>query len=173
MQVNRKDPAEGLAEGYSLAKPEYEAFRAELVAKARAQYHPVQRDTLPEYYIVKARCMEFSNAFVEKFPELRTERGWINSQEREAKGWSAGEHWWCVDPEGNIVDPSLNQFAFWREPEKLVYKVFNPETDVIYIGRCHNCGDPIYGLEAQGPAYMCFPEEGEEESYCARTYNPL
>lgn len=170
MQALRQDPAEGMSEGYCLAKPEYEAFRVELVAKARSIYNPTQRDTLPEYYIVKARCAEFSQAFAKQFPELRTERGWVKDHITIGQGT---EHWWCVDPEGNIVDPSLNQFRMWRQPEKLVYTVFNPEKDHIYIGRCHNCGDGIYGLEKDGPAYMCLPEEGEDSSECERTYNPL
>lgn len=166
-----KYPQEGVSEGYRLANPDYEAFRAELVAADRVCYTPSQRDTLPEFYIVKAKCSTHVKKFLEKFPELTHQRGWVNSQERQASGARGGEHWWCVAPDGSIVDPTLNQFYFWREPEKLVYRIFDPEKDVIPIGKCMNCGMEVWGLEKDGPASICSPEEDEEESECAKSYS--
>lgn len=153
---------------YKLANPLYEAFRAHLVAEARSKYHESQRDSLPEATIVKARCAEFSKAFVERFPELRIERGWVKSITLDHKDYKGQEHHWCVGPNGEVIDPTLNQFGFWSQ--HVVYTIFNPEVDEIYIGKCCNCGTEIYGLEANGPASICPPEGGEEESECARSY---
>jgi hypothetical protein len=153
---------------YQLSNPLYEAFRQHLVQEARQKYHESQRDTLPEARIVKARCMEFTKAFCIRFPELRPERGWVKTAILDHQDYKGQEHWWCVAPDSTIVDPTLNQFGFWDR--ELVYTVFNPEVDHIYIGKCCNCGMEIYGLEAEGPAEICPPEEGEEVSECAASY---
>lgn len=69
----------------------------------------------------------------EVFPELEVKAGWI----------SGSEHWWCVDPQGNIVDPTLVQYIGRGIKPPFHYKEFQPGM-LVRVGRCMNCGDDIY-----------------------------
>ena len=51
------------------------------------------------------RCAEATLAMAAVFPELTRVRGhylcWV---------WGEREHWWLVEPNGEIVDPTADQF---------------------------------------------------------------
>lgn len=73
-------------------------------------------------------CSVMSKTMAEEFPELKVVRGFASGQ----------EHVWCVTPEGEIVDPTVDQF-----PTTPVYEPFQPG-DRVKVGRCMYCGEPIY-----------------------------
>jgi hypothetical protein len=109
--------------------------------------------TVPE--LLRSRCKEVSMKMQELIPSLHLVCGFFKGT----------EHWWLVDPEGNIVDPTVRQFACWPDVSPADYRVFNPETDHIYIGKCPNCGRENYGLQSEAPKYLCSTEC--EEDYAA------
>lgn len=122
-------------------KPEYAAFLDQLIEEKRAKC--VNGGELTRLDLVYAECQFFTKRFVERFPHLRRVPGF----------YMGVEHWWCVDTDGMIVDPTAEQF-----PKGGDYKEFNPEADVVRIGRCMNCGDHIYGLVSDGPKCICSEE---------------
>src|ERR1035437_1692819 len=95
--------------GAIAVKPEYEGFKTQLVEQVRASYHESQRDDTTPRDLVRARCDEFTQGFVEKFPHLKRVAGFVGGN----------EHWWCVDLDGTVVDPTAEQFV--GEPEYVPY----------------------------------------------------
>jgi hypothetical protein len=81
-------------------------------------------------------CSVATNKMVKAFPELVKVAGWCNGH----------EHYWCVAPDGTVVDPTARQFTdvlgSYRYPE-LHYRAWEPG-DKVRVGRCMNCGDDIY-----------------------------
>jgi hypothetical protein len=77
---------------------------------------------------VRGRCREATEALCEAFPELKPVAGWANN----------AEHWWCVAPDGTIIDPTVSQFT----SPILTYVAWKPG-DLIRVGRCMNCGEDI------------------------------
>lgn len=78
-------------------------------------------------------CREAAEDMAKAFPALKVVRGHVHCL------WGKRGHWWCVDPEGNIVDPTVGQFP-WVES----YEEFH-EGDEYRIGKCMNCGEEIWG----------------------------
>ena len=74
----------------------------------------------------------------EVFPELKIVAGWING----------AEHWWCKDPNGEVVDPTFAQYQL-NNPR---YREFKPG-DSVRVGKCMECGNDIYQevQELEGP----------------------
>jgi hypothetical protein len=128
----------------TMIKPEYQALRDELLEK-ELSYYIQPRETISIPYLLKGKCYAWTHKFVEAFPQLRQVCGF----------YGHGEHYWCVEPDGTIVDPTVEQF--------------DEALDQIYLGKCMNCGSEIYGLKAEGRQEICPPEEGEEESDCSRS----
>lgn len=124
-------------------KPEYEAFKKTLIAEQRKRI--LNQEELSDRDILRGQCRLFSTTFQIKFPHLRLERGFYNY------GGYNCEHIWCVDVDGTIVDPTVEQFLLTNG----TYKVFDPKKDQILIGKCCNCGIEIYGLEEEGPRQIC------------------
>lgn len=59
-----------------------------------------------DYMKYRGTCKEACEALVSERPELRIVRGHYF-----CASWCSNEpHWWCVDPHGNIVDPTKLQF---------------------------------------------------------------
>ena len=52
-----------------------------------------------------ANCAEATSLLIIEFPELTRVRGHYY-----CVVWGEREHWWCVDPQDNIVDPTASQF---------------------------------------------------------------
>lgn len=97
---------------------------------------------------VQGRCQEACEAMVAAFPELQLVRGHAVCP----APWGMRAHWWCVTPEGTIVDPTRAQFTagvFAYEPYE--------EGDDVRIGTCMNCGEGIWGQ----------PERGGEPNFCS------
>lgn len=80
------------------------------------------------------QCAEATLAMVAAFPELRRVRGHVflmGTAKQPA-------HWWCVDPDGRIVDPTAHQY-----PNLVGYDEWI-EGEEEPVGRCANCGGYIY-----------------------------
>jgi hypothetical protein len=57
------------------------------------------------YMQFRGKCKELSEAEVKKDPALKLVRGHYI-----CPMWGKQPHWWCVKPDGTIVDPSVDQF---------------------------------------------------------------
>jgi hypothetical protein len=85
---------------------------------------------------VRGACMRATAEMAATFPELRRVAGFANG----------GEHFWCVAPDGTIVDPTVGQFFSHLEPidpSAIEYREFRPG-DEVRVGKCMNCGADIY-----------------------------
>jgi len=76
-------------------------------------------------------CLEWSGLMVQVFPELRLVEGRVV----EGTG-DIGGHFWCVDPEDEIIDPTACQFD-----EIISYRF---ERYPQMTGMCMVCGAPTY-----------------------------
>ena len=79
-------------------------------------------------------CKETTLAMQEAFPELTRVRGHYY-----CPAWGEREHWWLVDPEGDIVDPTKAQFPSHHG----VYVPWDEDAEEP-SGICLNCGEYVY-----------------------------
>jgi hypothetical protein len=81
------------------------------------------------------RCKEVTLAMISEFPELNRVRGFY-----DCCIWGRREHWWLVDPNNEIIDPTVDQF-----PSKGIspYVPWD-ESKEEPTGRCLYCGDYAY-----------------------------
>lgn len=80
------------------------------------------------------QCAEATTAMVAAFPELRRVRGHVFLM-GTAK---TPTHWWCVAPDGEVVDPTRHQF-----PNLVGYDEWTEGSEEP-VGRCCECGGYIY-----------------------------
>src|SRR5688572_29828181 len=85
---------------------------------------------------VLGQCAKATQEMVEAFPELKRVPGHVYTI-----GWGKRAHWWCVAPDGEIVDPTVSQFV----GACVDYEPFEAGHEV-RVGRCMNCGDDIYAV---------------------------
>lgn len=81
------------------------------------------------------QCAEATEQMQAAFPTLTRVRGHYY-----CPFWGEREHWWLVDPAGQIVDPTAAQFPSRGSG---VY-VPRDETQPEPTGRCPNCGEYCY-----------------------------
>jgi len=88
---------------------------------------------------VRGKCGHAVQAMKLEFPELRIAKGFAHV------AWGRDQHWWCVAPDGTIVDPTVSQFPGTAVLEYEELDLDNP-ADVarIPIGKCMNCGEETY-----------------------------
>ena len=80
-----------------------------------------------DYLKYRGKCKEFSEALILERPELTLVRGHYFEPT-----WGRDEaHWWCVDPEGTIVDPTAKQF-----PSGGVKELYTEFDGVIFCEQC-------------------------------------
>ena len=92
------------------------------------------------------KCGHATAAMKLQFPELRIVCGFAHC------AWGARQHWWCVAPDGQIIDPTASQFPGVFEYEELDLK--DPTTRArVPTGPCYWCGedcfDPWYSVCSQ------------------------
>jgi hypothetical protein len=58
-----------------------------------------------DYMKYRGKCKEYSEKLVEEDPTLRLVRGHYF-----CPNWGKEMHWWCVDQDDNIIDPTAKQF---------------------------------------------------------------
>ena len=97
----------------------------------------------------RGKCLELSQAFVDKNPSYELIRGWYH-----CPVWGQMPHWWTKDSKGEIHDPTACQFpsrgvGFYEE-----YKGFV---------KCEQCGKEISESEIHNPgdsvilcSYACY-----------------
>ena len=79
-------------------------------------------------------CHDAANAMAKAFfPKLRVARGFV----------SGHPHWWCVAADGEIVDPTADQFSDLGID--LVYVEYDEgKHGPLPTGRCPDCGGYVY-----------------------------
>lgn len=60
----------------------------------------------PDQQSAYGNCAEAVKAIVAAFPQLKKVRGQVICPHP----WGERDHWWAVDPEGGIIDPTKRQF---------------------------------------------------------------
>ncbi|MDE2233785.1 MAG: hypothetical protein KGJ90_06825 [Patescibacteria group bacterium] len=88
-----------------------------------------------DYLKYRGKCKEMSEAEVAKDPTLRLARGYYH-----CPYWGKQAHWWCVKPDGTIVDPSVNQFP--TKGAAAEYEEYNGRIE------CEQCGKETTEEEA-------------------------
>jgi hypothetical protein len=82
------------------------------------------------------KCYEATTAMVSAFPELRRVRGQVITVL-----WGERDHWWCVAPNGSVVDPTKRQF-----PAVLRYMPWDESKgEPPQRRKCPDCGDEHHG----------------------------
>lgn len=103
---------------------------------------------------VRGKCADATEQMVVAFPELRRACGFVFVQ------WGRDQHWWCVTPDGTIVDPTAEQFGPCGVCDYEELDLSDPATLArIPTGKCMECGDPAY-LRLTFCSYAC------EVSFC-------
>lgn len=96
----------------------------------------------------RGKCATATREMVAAFPELRRAGGFAHVI------WGRDQHWWCVAPDGSIVDPTASQFGLAGvfQYEELDFN--DPATRArVPTGHCMDCGGDVYG-----GATFCGPE---------------
>lgn len=98
------------------------------------------------YLEFRGKCKELSEAAVAQDPTLTLVRGHY-----VCPFWGEQEHWWCVTPDGAIVDPSVAQF-----PTKGAGADYVPFDGTV---KCARCGKTILEDDAmfEGNYAFCSP----------------
>ena len=85
--------------------------------------------------VAYGKCSKVTEMMVVEFPELKRVRGYYH-----CPIWGKREHWWLVDTEGEIVDPTVSQFPSGGFGEYEPWIEGSPEP----TGMCPNCGEVCY-----------------------------
>jgi hypothetical protein len=101
-------------------------------------------------------CAEVTEAMAAAFPELRRVPGHYYCHT-----WGERAHWWLVAPDGQIIDPTAQQF-----PSAGLGEYVEWDGSPLPTNPCANCGEPVYDGSA-----VC----GEEchRAYVAYCTNPM
>lgn len=83
--------------------------------------------------------------------------------------WGRRDHWWLVDPENHIIDPTASQF-----PALVSYHAWN-SGDPVRTGRCMECGKDLFrkvlSLDftvGEGPTYCDEPGSYIQGTFCSQ-----
>lgn len=79
-----------------------------------------------DYAKYRGKCKEACEALADAHPDYRIVRGWYDCPLSVRQ-----EHWWCVDQDGTVVDPTRKQFLSKGVGEYIEYKGILP---------CSQCG---------------------------------
>jgi hypothetical protein len=95
----------------------------------------------PTYQSALAQCVKACKDMVIVFPELKTTNGFAHFIHCEPRA-----HWWCKDPEGNIVDPTAHQFPKYLGSPIMDYEEIddNHPARMYAQAKCMNCGEYYY-----------------------------
>lgn len=104
------------------------------------------RENVPD---PKLACREVTEAMVGAFPELRRVCGTYVCQLAGPR-----PHWWCLAPDGAVVDPTAAQFVSLGEGD---YEEFSQGPP---LGKCLCCGSFVF--EGSHSFYFCTRECRDE-----------
>lgn len=115
---------------------------------------------------VRGKCLQACSEMRLQFPELRLAAGFAHVT------WGREEHWWCVAPDGSVVDPTKSQFQFGMVLRYEELDLNDPKTrDLVPVGKCMNCGDETYTSSLA--ACMCSDSCAKSfEAYLKRELQP-
>lgn len=89
---------------------------------------------------VRGKCAEATLEMVATFPDLRRVGGFVHVD------WGRDQHFWCIAPDGSVVDPTASQFEPIGVFEYEELDLDDPATrDLVPTGKCMDCGSEIYG----------------------------
>lgn len=111
--------------------------------------------TVPKGYGCRGTCRRYSELMVAAFPELRLACGFV-----VLLGHKDEQHWWCVAPDGTVIDPTSGQFAGWTVVLHYDEVDLDDEVDRARIptGKCMNCGEFCYGGRRNACSPACDSE---------------
>jgi len=99
------------------------------------------------------KCKEISSKMQKTFPELKQVRGHYH-----CPIWGKRQHWWLIDANGAVVDPTAAQFPSKGRFEYEIWDESLPQP----TGKCPNCGGYCYDHK-----YLCCKAcEIAYEAYC-------
>jgi len=98
------------------------------------------------------RCQALAAEMVEAFTDLTLVRGHVECPEP----WGRRGHWWCVDRDGVIVDPTAGQFTCGIDR----YEEYE-EGQPVRLGVCMDCGRAIWGAPESARPTFCSKACGE------------
>lgn len=78
------------------------------------------------------KCREAVQRMSQAFPELTAQRGHVHC------AWGKRAHWWLTTPDGEILDPTRDQF-----PGPVDYEEWETG-EPVRVGKCMECGDEIW-----------------------------
>ena len=87
-------------------------------------------------------CREATEDMISFFPELKRVRGLAHVKEPRGLPPTKAPHWWCVSPEGEIIDPTSLQYPLGIERYDPVDETRGEPT-----GKCMECGNISYNKE--------------------------
>lgn len=105
------------------------------------------------------QCAEVTEKMQKAFPELARVRGHFM-----CCFWGLRSHWWLVDPDGEIVDPTVAQFPSAGMATPSAYEPWD-ENAKEPTGKCPNCGALCYDgnyccSDECDRAYIAYLNEG-------------
>ena len=109
---------------------------------------------------VLGRCKEACQEMAKAFPDLRIARGHVYCV------WGQRGHWWLVDRDGAVVDPTASQF-----PGIFEYDEWEPGKEV-RVGKCMECGEEIWRSVQtldEHPGVVSFCDENCYAAFAAAT----
>lgn len=99
---------------------------------------------------IESACDDTTHRMMKAFPELKRVRGFVTYPGHQVNPLhfltspfaSDGiQHWWCVAPDGTIVDPTAGQFP----SSELSYEEYDEtEHGTCPEGKCMDCGELFY-----------------------------
>lgn len=111
----------------------------------------------PERF-VRGKCKDACSEMRLQFPELRAAAGFVYCT------WGRDQHWWCVTPDGTVVDPTKEQFQRVFMYEEL--DLLDPNDRArVPTGVCMDCGGDVYESKT-------FCSDQCESDYMAYLNNP-
>ena len=67
----------------------------------------------PDYLSARGKCREACLWMRQGFPELKVTNGFVSDGEAKQM------HWWCLSPDGKIIDPTARQFLDYVTYEEI------------------------------------------------------
>lgn len=88
---------------------------------------------------VRGKCSAATAEMVKMFPELRRVAGFAHVS------WGRDQHWWCVAPDGSVVDPTVAQFGAIGVIKYEEVDIADPAAAAtVPTGVCMDCGGDVY-----------------------------
>ena len=99
------------------------------------KYQSWIKNNTTNYNDAYGKCKEVTQKMQNVFPELTLIRGFYH-----CPIWKQRCHWWLVDSQNNVIDPTARQFPSNGSGEYIRWN----EKDKEPTGKCINCGEYCY-----------------------------